>query len=162
MILSLLPESDRLTAVKEKNEYGETVLHCAVEYPELLQMILSLLPESERLTAVKEKNEYGQTVLHCASYNPQSLHMILSLLPLSDLLTLGHENSSINFVVLKDVIITKVKELDYTPEQLTSIRNVSDINELQERLNIISQRKLKDSLPHESGELSKKSEYRSR
>jgi len=64
--------------------------------------------------------------------------------------------------VLKNVIITKVEELDYTPEQLTSIRNVSDINKLQERLNIISQRKLKDSLPQEAGEPSEKSEHRHR
>lgn len=159
VILSPLPKSDRLTAVQERDKDGNTVLHHALFNPESLQLILSSLGESDRLAALKEKNRYGRTVLQVAAKNPQSLETILSSLSLSDVMVLGRENPSIDFTVLKKVIIAKAA-VKYTPEQLILLGDASDIGGLQVQLNSIAQAKIKGSLPREPDEFSEESKYR--
>ena len=80
--LSVIPESERLEAVKQKDENKDTVLNVAAEDgPECLESILSLIPEPEHLEAVKQKDENGCTVLYEAALNPECLEIILSLIP---------------------------------------------------------------------------------
>jgi len=82
MILSLYPKEEILAAVKEKDEYGNTVLHLdASETPESVKVILTLLPIERRLEILKEKNNDGISALQLAASNSESLKYILELLP---------------------------------------------------------------------------------
>jgi len=76
-ILTLLPENERLTVVKEKY-WREPILRC-VNNLESLKTILLLLPEHDRLAACKQADSEGYTVLHTVPTD--WLPMILSLLP---------------------------------------------------------------------------------
>ena len=116
LTLESYPKAGLLAAAKEKNELGQTVLHCAAGNQESLRLLLDLYPEEDRLAAVKEKNELGQTVLHLAAGNPESLRLLLDLYPEEDRLvavkqknewgqTVLHEaaNNSDSLILLLDL-----------------------------------------------------------
>lgn len=86
-ILSLLPEPDRLTAVKQFDIHGKRLLHRAYKNAESITIILSLYPENERLSAVKAKN-VGGSLLHLVSREIESLKAVLTLVPEYDRLSI--------------------------------------------------------------------------
>jgi len=81
VILELLPESQRLEAVKMTNIYGYSLLCAAAKHPESLKILLGVYPKAERLKAVETIDQYGQTVFHLAARNAESLKILLELYP---------------------------------------------------------------------------------
>ncbi len=52
-VLHLIPEQDRLGAVKQRlGLYGETILHFSANKPQYLRLMLPLIPEQDRLAAL--------------------------------------------------------------------------------------------------------------
>ena len=58
-ILKLLPESQRVAAIKTANKRGHTVLHQVCHKFELLQLILNLIPEHQRLDYLASIKHYA-------------------------------------------------------------------------------------------------------
>jgi ankyrin repeat protein len=100
-VLALYPEQDRLAAVREKDSYGNTVLHVVANNPESLKAIFELLPAQDPLTAVKEKDRYGHTVLRLATHNPESLKIVLAQYPEQDRLAAVKEKDRYGHTVLR-------------------------------------------------------------
>jgi len=100
LMLEQIPESESLSAVKEKDVFGNTVLHLAADNPESIKLVLGVCPEDKRLEAVKEKDNSGNTVLHWAASNPESLKAILDLLPNIDRLEAVKEKNNYGNTVL--------------------------------------------------------------
>jgi hypothetical protein len=79
-MLNKVPETQLLEFLqKQKDNDGQTVLHYAIQNPELFELILLKVPEDQRLAALQTKNKDGNTVIHSALDHPESLHVILQL-----------------------------------------------------------------------------------
>jgi ankyrin repeat protein len=130
-ILELLPENERLLAVKEKNNNGDTVLHKALYYPKLLRVILELLPEDARIAVFNEKNDNGDTSLHQVAYYPESLRVILDLYPENERLAAVKEKNNDGDTLLH-------KATSY-PE---SLRVILDLYPENERLTAVKEKNI--------------------
>ncbi|WP_162902504.1 hypothetical protein, partial [Facilibium subflavum] len=96
-LLSTLSIEDRLNAVRQKNNYGESLIYRIVSNPDCLSNVLAQLPEDKRLAVLYEGNKVNnQTVLEkCAEYYPEGLQVILQQLPEADRLqALLHKDQS--------------------------------------------------------------------
>ncbi len=81
-ILTLLPESQRLSAVNMTNHRGKTVLHEAIRAnnAECVHTLLATYPKSELLPAAIMQDNEGRTVLHylAREHNLSGIKLILS------------------------------------------------------------------------------------
>jgi Tfp pilus assembly protein PilN len=101
-IISSIPASDRLAAIKEPDKNLYSVLHYAVSRRDnSFNTILALLPEKERLAAVKENDKDGSPLLHGAASYPDRLNAILALYPENERLAAVKENDGYGNAVLR-------------------------------------------------------------
>jgi ankyrin repeat protein len=113
--------------ITKKDNDGNTVLHNAVPYPELLKAILELLPENARFAAVQEKDKYGNTVLHKAAPYPESIKAILELLPANERLAAVkakdiHDNTVLHKAAPYPESIKVILELYPANERLSAVK----------------------------------------
>ena len=66
-ILYLIPASDRLDAIMEKNKLDQTIVDLALDHPIIYKILSDALPELDRYGLVVDKE--GNTALHCAAGN---------------------------------------------------------------------------------------------
>ena len=104
LILSLLPESQRLQALSRENHYGHVVLHSAAYSGNVdsIRLVLSKYPESQRLAAVTSQDINGRTALLIVanSGNSQSITTLLNLVPESQLLHAVNTENEHGFTAL--------------------------------------------------------------
>ena len=81
-----LPKEAILEIVKEKNNYGETLLHVALGRPDIFTFLIDTLPESDLLEVLRIKNNHNQSILDLILEAPESLNLLLNVLPHSVLL----------------------------------------------------------------------------
>ena len=141
-LLLLLPEADRLLAVKRHiNNYDNSgcsgsPIHWAAINPESLRIILSLYPQDEQLQAVKIAEVDGITVLHEAAINYDSLQLILNLYPEDEKLTAVKEKNRLGEGILYKAV-----------QNLQSLRFVLALYPKSERLPAIKERNLDGKTP---------------
>jgi hypothetical protein len=80
----LLPKTQRLEAIQDRNKNGDTYLHIAYLKPSSLAKIFDLLPETQRIDAIQLKNPLGKQVLDKYCIMIDDLVSVLSMIPERD------------------------------------------------------------------------------
>lgn len=85
MVIELLPEADRVTAINTINDNGDSLLHRAVKVNATLELLLSYYPLQARFEALNKPNKQGLTVWSLVFDNIDKLKLLLNHLPKEDL-----------------------------------------------------------------------------
>ena len=86
IVLTLIPEKQRLEVLKVADENGWMALLLAARNPECLRIVLALIPEKQRLKALKMADPQGSTLPHYVAIDPKSLELLFTLVPKEQIL----------------------------------------------------------------------------
>lgn len=135
VVLASLPESQRLVAVKQAVLQGYTVLHKAVDQPEILKIILALYPQNQRFSALTVAQEgYFETVVNLAKDKPKSLKALLECLSEHQRLQLLKMNLVGPFILdgLYEILSTDdAFHESFVPDYITIMRCLSEQSKLK-------------------------------
>lgn len=100
-ILTMMPVERRLELIGTVDEFGNTVLHQAAEYPETVNVLVTLVPELAKIVPLT--NQYNETAFHIAAKNPGCFMAILKIIPNDQLLNLfrmadEHGNTVLHYI----------------------------------------------------------------
>jgi ankyrin repeat protein len=81
LILSSIPEAQRLAWLTKPNKKRSSVLHDAAWEPESMRIAWELVPQNQKMDLFQLADKEGQTLLHLAVSHPKSLKVVLDFLP---------------------------------------------------------------------------------
>jgi hypothetical protein len=146
VILSFLPEQDRLELVKIQDQDGRTVLHLVSRSPESLQVILEHLLENDRLPALLVQDRRTRTALSEAYLdNSESLNIIIKHLTMTQRISaiarenLGsvlNKNRYVFQCLLRDMTLYDLNNLF---EQVPNLELLDGVIKLKTAINRLSE-----------------------